>query len=85
MTTGPDGSGAWVLWDKLDVAEQHEFHPGAADRVTTFTRDANRKVTDVEQPSGKHVGYVQGNCCGSIDTLVDSARNKGQTDYSLSE
>ncbi len=83
MTTGPDGSGAWVLWDKLDVAEQHEFHPGAADRVTTFTRDANRKVTDVEQPSGKHVGYVQGNCCGSIDTLVDSAGNQTHWQYDV--
>jgi RHS repeat-associated protein len=83
MTTGPDGSGAWVLWDKLDVAEQHEFHPGAADRVTIFTRDANRKVTDVEQPSGKHVGYVQGNCCGSIDTLVDSAGNQTHWQYDV--
>ena len=81
--TGPDGSGAWVLWDKLDVAEQHEFHPGAADRVTIFTRDANRKVTDVEQPSGKHVGYVQGNCCGSIDTLVDSAGNQTHWQYDV--
>jgi RHS repeat-associated protein len=83
MTTGPDGSGAWVLWDKLDVAEQHEFHPGAAERVTIFTRDANRKVTDVEQPSGKHVGYVQGNCCGSIDTLVDSAGNQTHWQYDV--
>jgi RHS repeat-associated protein len=83
MTTGPDGSGAWVLWDKVDAAEQHEFHPGAADRVTIFTRDANRKVTDVEQPSGKHVGYVQGNCCGSIDTLVDSAGNQTHWQYDV--
>lgn len=44
-TTGPDGGGSYVMWDKLDVGEQHEFHPNVPDRVTTYTHDANRKVT----------------------------------------
>jgi hypothetical protein len=57
--------------------------------MTIFTpkdgtsRDANRKVTDVLSPSGKHVSYVQGNCCGSVDTLVDSAGNKTHWEYDV--
>ncbi len=82
-TTGPDGSGSYVIWDKLDVGEQHEFFPNAAERVTTYAHDATRKVTGVTYPSGKTISYIQGNCCSSVDTLVDAAGNQTHWEYDV--
>jgi YD repeat-containing protein len=82
-TTGPDGSGAWVLWDRLDVGERHEFYPGVAERVTTYTHNDNRELTDVLRPSGKTLSYVPGNCCGTMDTLVDAAGNQTHWEHDV--
>ena len=89
-TNYPDGSMEWVVWDKLDVGEHHEQRPNAPEHVTTYEHDANRKVTNVSyyptginNPASKTISYVQGNCCGSIDTLVDSAGNQTHWQYDV--
>jgi YD repeat-containing protein len=45
--------------------------------------EANRNVTSVLYPSGKSVSYEQGNCCGSVDTLIDAAGNRTHWEYDV--
>jgi RHS repeat-associated protein len=83
-TTHPDGTVETVVWDRLDVGEHRVTRPGAEDRWTTYVHDGNRKVTSAtSHPSNKTVSYVQGNCCGSVDTLVDAAGNRTHWEYDI--
>ena len=45
-------------------------------KETVYEYDGNGDVTSVTGPDGKTVSYIRGNCCGSVDTLVDAAGNK---------
>ena len=77
--THPNGQFERVVWDKLDVAESYDIEG----KKTTYEHDAARRVLSLTGPDNKTISYIPGNCCGSIDTLVDAGGKKTHWKYDI--